>query len=230
MHSGYPDDHYDLVDGLSTYLRAKGLHSPAELVGRALPALTDWGHLDQSFRLLAQIDEARCVDCNLCPPPAMTGAHQAIRREGTNGTSRLVVDGDHCVGCHLCQYVCPVEGCISMVELEGPAAVHSPMPTNRPPESPACPGRPVKQTGRAKENHQVTIELTPAQAMLAVLPILSPLGSTAGPSRSCPKPRDRSSTPPRARSSPACPAAGRPKSTPPWPPPSGPSRPGATCP
>jgi dihydropyrimidine dehydrogenase (NAD+) subunit PreA len=114
----------DLVDGLSTYLRAKGLHSPAELVGRALPTLTDWGHLDQSFRLLAQIDETRCIHCNLCYTACNDGAHQAIRLEGQNGTSKLTVDGDWCVGCHLCQYVCPVEGCIQMVELEGPAAVH----------------------------------------------------------------------------------------------------------
>lgn len=114
----------DLVDGLSTYLRAKGLHSPSELVGRALPTLTDWGHLDQSFRLLAQIDESRCIHCNLCYTACNDGAHQAIRLEGTNGTSRLSVDGDYCVGCHLCQYVCPVDGCIQMVELEGPAAVH----------------------------------------------------------------------------------------------------------
>jgi dihydropyrimidine dehydrogenase (NAD+) subunit PreA len=114
----------DLVDGLSTYLRAKGLHSPSELVGRALPTLTDWGHLDQSFRLLAQIDEARCIHCNLCYAACNDGAHQAIRLERTNGTSTLHVEGDYCVGCRLCQYVCPVEGCISMVELEGAASVH----------------------------------------------------------------------------------------------------------
>jgi dihydropyrimidine dehydrogenase (NAD+) subunit PreA len=114
----------DLVDGLSSYLRAKGLHSPSELVGRALPTLTDWGHLDQSFRLLAQIDESRCIHCNLCYTACNDGGHQAIRLEGRNGTSKLTVDGDWCVGCHLCQYVCPVEGAISMVELEGPAAVH----------------------------------------------------------------------------------------------------------
>jgi dihydropyrimidine dehydrogenase (NAD+) subunit PreA len=114
----------DLVDGLSTYLRARGLHSPSELVGRALPSLTDWGHLDQSFRLLAQIDETRCIHCNLCYAACNDGGHQAIRLEGQNGTSKLTVDGDWCVGCHLCQYVCPVEGSIQMVELEGPAAVH----------------------------------------------------------------------------------------------------------
>jgi dihydropyrimidine dehydrogenase (NAD+) subunit PreA len=114
----------DLVDGLSTYLRSKGLHSPSELVGRSLPTLGDWGQLDRSFRLLAQIDEARCVHCNLCHAACSDGGHQAIRLEGANGTSKLSVDGDWCVGCRLCQYVCPVEDCIQMVELEGPAAVH----------------------------------------------------------------------------------------------------------
>lgn len=123
MHLGYRMID-DLVDGLSTYLRAKRLHSPAELVGRALPRLTDWGHLDQSFRLLAQIDETRCIHCNLCYTACNDGAHQAIRMEGTNGSTTLHVEGDYCVGCHLCRYVCPVEGCIQMIELEGPAAVH----------------------------------------------------------------------------------------------------------
>jgi len=114
----------DLVDGMSTYLRAKGLHSPSELTGKALPTLTDWGHLDQSFRLLAQIDEARCIHCNLCYAACNDGAHQAIRLTGTNGSSRLSVDGDYCVGCRLCAYVCPVDECISFVELEGAAAAH----------------------------------------------------------------------------------------------------------
>jgi dihydropyrimidine dehydrogenase (NAD+) subunit PreA len=114
----------DLVDGVSTYLRAKGLHSPSELVGRSLSTLTDWGHLDQSFRLLAQIDESSCIHCNLCYTACNDGAHQAIRLEGTNGTSRLSVDGDYCVGCRLCAYVCPVDDCIRFEELEGAAAVH----------------------------------------------------------------------------------------------------------
>ena len=114
----------DLVDGMSTYLRSKGLHSPSELVGKALPSIGDWGQLDQSFRLMAQIDDATCIHCNLCYTACNDGAHQAIRLSGGNGTSKLTVDGDYCVGCRLCQYVCPVEGCITMEELEGAAAIH----------------------------------------------------------------------------------------------------------
>jgi dihydropyrimidine dehydrogenase (NAD+) subunit PreA len=123
MHLGYRMID-DLVDGLSGYLRSKSLHAPSELVGRALPALTDWGHLDQGFRLRARIDDARCVHCNLCHVACSDGGHQAIRLERTSGTSWLSVDDERCVGCRLCQYVCPVEGCISMDELEGPATVH----------------------------------------------------------------------------------------------------------
>jgi dihydropyrimidine dehydrogenase (NAD+) subunit PreA len=123
MHWGYRIID-DLVDGMSTYLRSKGLHSPSELVGKALPAIGDWGQLDQSFRLLAQIDDEKCIHCNLCYAACEDGAHQAIRLERTNGTSHLSIDGDYCVGCRLCGHVCPVDGAISFVELEGPAAVH----------------------------------------------------------------------------------------------------------
>jgi dihydropyrimidine dehydrogenase (NAD+) subunit PreA len=114
----------DLVDGLSTYLRAKGLHSPSELVGKALPSIGDWGLLDQEFRLLAHIDESSCIHCNLCYTACNDGAHQAIRREGRNGSSRLTVDAEYCVGCRLCEYVCPVDGCITFEALEGAAAIH----------------------------------------------------------------------------------------------------------
>ena len=114
----------DLVDGLSTYLRAKGLHSPSELVGKALPTITDWGHLDQEFRLLAKIDQSSCIHCNLCYAACNDGAHQAIRFEDAAGTLRLRVEDDYCVGCRLCQYVCPVEDCITFEELEGAASIH----------------------------------------------------------------------------------------------------------
>ena len=114
----------DLVDGLSTYLRSKGLHSPSELVGKALPNIGDWGQLDQEFRLLAQIDDAKCIHCNVCYTACNDGAHQAIRLEGRNGTSHVTVDGDYCVGCKLCAYVCPIDDCITFKELEGAAAIH----------------------------------------------------------------------------------------------------------
>ena len=82
------------------------------------------GHLDQEFRLLAKIDESTCVHCNLCYAACNDGAHQAIRFEDAGGTRRLVVEDDYCVGCRLCQYVCPVDECITFEELEGAASIH----------------------------------------------------------------------------------------------------------
>jgi dihydropyrimidine dehydrogenase (NAD+) subunit PreA len=114
----------DLVDGLSTYLRSKGLTSPSQLVGKALPSITDWGNLDQEWRLLARIDQDKCIRCNLCYAACNDGAHQAIRKFGSNGTTHLDVDADYCVGCRLCEYVCPVEDCITFEGLEGAAAIH----------------------------------------------------------------------------------------------------------
>ena len=108
----------DMIDGLAGYLAGRGLSSPADLVGRALPAIGDWGQLDLSYSVKARIDAERCIHCNLCYRACEDGAHQAIRLERTNGTSTLTVDDAECVGCRLCEYVCPVDGCITMAEVE----------------------------------------------------------------------------------------------------------------
>ena len=123
MHHGYRIVE-DMIDGLAGYLAGRGLASPADLVGRVLPSIGDWGELDLSYKVKARIDAATCIHCNLCYRACEDGAHQAIRLEGTNGTSRLVVDDDECVGCHLCEYVCPVDGCITMQEVAGLIAAH----------------------------------------------------------------------------------------------------------
>ena len=122
MHHGYRIVE-DMIDGLAGYLAGRGLASPADLVGRVLPSIGDWGELDLSYTVKARIDAATCIHCNLCYRACEDGAHQAIRLEGTNGTSKLVVDDDECVGCHLCEYVCPVDGCITMQEVGGPVPV-----------------------------------------------------------------------------------------------------------
>jgi len=114
----------DLVDGLTTYLRDKGLHSPSELVGKALPTITDWGKLDQEWRLIARIDQETCIHCNLCYAACNDGAHQAIEVKGSNGTRHLEVVDDNCVGCRLCMYVCPVEDCITFEGREEAAPIH----------------------------------------------------------------------------------------------------------
>ena len=127
MHYGYRIVG-DMIDGLAGYLAGKGLASPADLVGRALPRIGDWGELDLTYTIKAQIDEERCIHCNLCHRACEDGAHQAIRLERRNGgtmpvSTMPVVDDAECVGCRLCEYVCPVDGCITMAEVEAPVPV-----------------------------------------------------------------------------------------------------------
>ena len=122
MHHGYRIVE-DMVDGLAGYLAGRGLASPADLVGRALPAIGDWGELDLTYTLKARIDAATCIHCNLCHRACEDGAHQAIRLERRNGGTMPVVDDAECVGCRLCEYVCPVDGCVTMAEVEAAVPV-----------------------------------------------------------------------------------------------------------
>ncbi len=118
MHHGYGIVD-DLVEGLDEYLRAKGMHSVGELVGRAVPAFREWGELDLNYHVIAAIDSTTCIGCQLCVAACHDGAHQCVH-PGTERNARGVfvpwVDEPECVGCNLCALVCPVDGCITMVE------------------------------------------------------------------------------------------------------------------
>jgi len=117
----------DMIDGLKNYLQDKGLSSVMDLVGKATPRIEDWGNLDLNYKIVARIDEEKCIGCNLCYIACEDGAHQCIRvEERPHGDLRHGVDlkhvprilEDECVGCNLCALVCPVPHCISMVEID----------------------------------------------------------------------------------------------------------------
>jgi len=108
----------DLCDGLSNWMDAKGFATIADLRGNSLNRISDFKDFDLSFRAVARIDEARCIKCDLCYVACNDAAHQCIDLVAANGERpRPRVREQDCVGCRLCYNVCPVEGCISMVEL-----------------------------------------------------------------------------------------------------------------
>jgi dihydropyrimidine dehydrogenase (NAD+) subunit PreA len=139
MHHGY-DIVEDLVQGLSNYLDWKGMRSVSELVGQAARRVTDWAELDLRYKVRADIDPDTCVGCQVCyvscrdgghcaihlPGEALAAGHSAPRHKTVTEKSRAAepgspyrvpwVDETECVGCNLCSLICPVLGCIKMVE------------------------------------------------------------------------------------------------------------------
>ncbi len=109
----------DMIDGLGNYLDEKGMRSPAELRGRALPSVTKWEELDLNYKIIANVDQAKCIGCGLCYVACNDGAHQSIAaRPRGDGRTEVRILEDMCVGCNLCSLVCPVEGCITMKKVE----------------------------------------------------------------------------------------------------------------
>jgi dihydropyrimidine dehydrogenase (NAD+) subunit PreA len=136
-----------LASGLEGWMREKGFQTVGEFVGRSVPRVKTWGELDLNYKLIAEIDPHRCIHCGLCYIACEDGAHQSIRwdkvpqaeflRANANGAQVVRSGGlevlpgaggdtvnvfsikqDSCVGCNLCSLVCPVEGCITMKEVD----------------------------------------------------------------------------------------------------------------
>jgi dihydropyrimidine dehydrogenase (NAD+) subunit PreA len=103
----------DLVDGLGHYLDHKGFATVRELVGKAVPSVTDWQYLNLNYVEKAWIDQELCIKCGRCHIVCEDTSHQAITAS-VNGARRFEVIDSECVGCNLCVSVCPVQGCITM--------------------------------------------------------------------------------------------------------------------
>ena len=75
----------ELTDGLSNWLDDKGAASIQEVIGAAAPRYSPFNELDLSYRVVARIDEAKCINCNLCYVACDEGAHQCIDPDGRRG-------------------------------------------------------------------------------------------------------------------------------------------------
>ena len=157
MHYGYRIVE-EMIDGMSNWMDAKEFAAIDDFRGKSLGRMTEWKHLNLNYKVVARIDEALCIGCQLCHIACWDGAHQCIHvdrvsgpvdgpvemhaRPREMGRERIVatpiaklgppkvhvgpyvttleriprVDETECVGCNLCSLVCPVDGCIAMVE------------------------------------------------------------------------------------------------------------------
>ncbi|MFQ5489779.1 MAG: NAD-dependent dihydropyrimidine dehydrogenase subunit PreA [Phycisphaerae bacterium] len=134
----------EMISGLSNWMRQKGFRRPTEFVGASAQRIKTWNDLDLNYKVVAEIDQAKCINCGVCYIACEDGCHQSIniepvpvkaflkgrkdveQRTFTSGNqqfaygagdgyiNRFTINQDTCVGCNMCSLICPVEGCITM--------------------------------------------------------------------------------------------------------------------
>lgn len=104
----------EMISGLSEWMDEKGHASINDFIGQAVPNTTDWQYLNLNYIAKAQISQDDCIKCGRCYAACEDTSHQAISMSEDRVFE--VIDGE-CVACNLCVNVCPVENCITMVEM-----------------------------------------------------------------------------------------------------------------
>ena len=105
----------EMISGLSQWMDEKGHSSINDFMGAAVPNTTDWQHLNLNYITKAQISQDDCIKCGRCYAACEDTSHQAI---AMSADRTFTVKDEECVACNLCVEVCPVENCITMVQLE----------------------------------------------------------------------------------------------------------------
>ena len=103
----------EMIAGLEQYMDQKGFKTIDDMVGKALPKIKTWENLNLNHKVVAEINNSKCIECQLCYTACEDGAHQAIGINKEETRVPYIIE-ENCVGCNLCSLVCPVEGCITM--------------------------------------------------------------------------------------------------------------------
>ncbi len=104
----------EMKTGLSQWMDEKGYASIDQVVGRAVPNVTDWQYLNLNYVTKARISQDDCIKCGRCYAACEDTSHQAISMSADRVFE--VIDAE-CVACNLCVNVCPVQDCITMERL-----------------------------------------------------------------------------------------------------------------
>ena len=107
----------EMKDGLSNYMDEMGFKSVSEIVGKAVPTVSDWRYLNFNQVSKAVINQDACIGCGRCHIACEDTSHQAITNL-VDGARKFEVIESECVGCNLCVTVCPVPECITMRTVE----------------------------------------------------------------------------------------------------------------
>lgn len=107
----------EMISGLSAWMDEKGHKTLDDVVGRAVPNVTNWQYLNLNHVTKAKINQDLCIECGRCYIACEDTSHQAITAL-KDGQRHFEVMDDECVGCNLCVTVCPVDECITMEAMD----------------------------------------------------------------------------------------------------------------
>jgi dihydropyrimidine dehydrogenase (NAD+) subunit PreA len=106
----------DLNEGLNNWMDEKGFKTIYDFIGKSVPTITHWEDLDINYHHVAHIDQNKCIHCGLCYIACEDTSHQSISLTYGKPYNTYAIKEEECVGCNLCMLICPVDGCITMVE------------------------------------------------------------------------------------------------------------------
>jgi dihydropyrimidine dehydrogenase (NAD+) subunit PreA len=92
MHYGYRIVE-DMADGLLAWMQRKGYERLEDFRGLSLPNMREWKNLNLNYRVVASIDPAKCIGCQLCYTACWDGAHQCIHLDRADGGMDAPVAG-----------------------------------------------------------------------------------------------------------------------------------------
>jgi dihydropyrimidine dehydrogenase (NAD+) subunit PreA len=72
----------DLIDGLSNWMDEKGFRGIDDFIGLSCNRVREWKDLNLNYKIVAAIDPAKCIGCELCYVACWDGAHQCIHLDG----------------------------------------------------------------------------------------------------------------------------------------------------
>ena len=75
----------DMAEGLESWMRTKGFDTIEDFRGLSIPRVTEWKNLNLNYKIVARIDEQKCIGCDLCHIACWDGAHQCIHLDRVSG-------------------------------------------------------------------------------------------------------------------------------------------------
>jgi dihydropyrimidine dehydrogenase (NAD+) subunit PreA len=74
-----------MAEGLENWMRTKGFATLEDFRGLSVGRVTEWKHLNLNYKIVAQINEQKCIGCDLCHIACWDGAHQCIHLDRESG-------------------------------------------------------------------------------------------------------------------------------------------------